>query len=78
MNTSINLKKTNFLFILFIFGLHLFFLKEQLIMKKMPFCLATIMLLILSVTSIKTNAQAFQKGNWNIDVYLGTGLTIKF
>lgn len=43
-------------------------------MKKIPFCLATIMLLILSITSIKTNAQAFQKGNWNIDVDLGLGI----
>lgn len=43
-------------------------------MKKIPFYLATTMLLILSITSIKTNAQAFQKGNWNIDVDLGLGI----
>jgi len=43
-------------------------------MKKTPFYLATIMLFILSITSIKTNAQAFQKGNWNIDVELGLGI----
>ncbi|MCW8898012.1 MAG: porin family protein [Flavobacteriales bacterium] len=43
-------------------------------MKKTPFYLATIMLLMLSITSIKTNAQAFQKGNWNIDIDLGLGI----
>lgn len=43
-------------------------------MKKIPFCLVTITLLMLSVTSIKTNAQAFQQGNWNIDVDLGLGI----
>lgn len=32
------------------------------------------MLLILSITSIKTNAQAFQKGNWNVDLELGLGI----
>ena len=43
-------------------------------MKKISFYLATAMLLMLSITSIKTNAQAFQKGNWNVDLELGLGI----
>ena len=43
-------------------------------MKKIPFYLATAMLLMLSLTSIETNAQAFQKGNWNVDLELGLGI----
>lgn len=47
-------------------------------MKKITFYFATTLLLLLSFSSINTYAQAFQKGNWNIDVDLGTGLAIKF
>lgn len=43
-------------------------------MKKITFYFATTLLLLLSFSSITTYAQAFQKGNWNIDVDLGFGI----
>lgn len=43
-------------------------------MKKITFYFATTLLMLLSFSSINTYAQAFQKGNWNIDVDLGFGI----